>query len=312
MQLSLLLMKQIFSMFLQILMGFAVVKVGILEPKQSDVLSAFSIYVICPCMIINSFLVDMEAERLQGLIIAVIAMIIIHSLYVIITRVLEKKSLITNVESASLTYANGGNLVIPLVNALLGADQVIYCSAFSMVQNVFLWTHGMRLVGSGKKSSIKKIFLNPNMLAIFVGLILFLTGFPLPEILEDTISTVGGTVGPISMFMIGMVMGGVDFRQSFGRLRPYLICLGRLILCPLLFILLIRLSGVTKWLPFTKSVLLVSTLQMCAPVAVLVTQMANLYGSQEDARDAGAINVLSVIFCIITMPFIIWIYQVVC
>ena len=46
--------------------------------------------------------------------------------------------------------------------------------------------------------------------------------------------------------------------------------------------------------------------------AVSVTQFANLWGEGDDPKDAGSINVMSVLFCIVTMPFIFWIYQIIC
>ena len=58
--------------------------------------------------------------------------------------------------------------------------------------------------------------------------------------------------------------------------------------------------------------LMITTMAACAPVAVSVTQFANLWGEGDDPKDAGSINVMSVLFCIVTMPFIIWIYQIIC
>ena len=42
------------------------------------------------------------------------------------------------VEKASIVYSNAGNLIIPLVIAVLGEDKVIYASAFIAVQNILL------------------------------------------------------------------------------------------------------------------------------------------------------------------------------
>ena len=107
-------------------------------------------------------------------------------------------------------------------------------------------------------------------------------------------------------------MGGVNFRQTFGKFRLYGVCFGRLILYPLIFIFLVRLSGITFRMEGIRQVLLVTMLAVCAPVAVSVTQFANLWGEGEDARDAGSINVMTVLFCIVTMPLMVWIYQAVC
>lgn len=54
MQISILLMEQIFELFLMILMGFIIVKAGIVKEEDSKVLSKIILYLIIPCVIINS------------------------------------------------------------------------------------------------------------------------------------------------------------------------------------------------------------------------------------------------------------------
>ena len=58
MQISILLMEQIFELFLMILMGFIIVKAGIVKEEDSKVLSKIVLYLIIPCVIIIAFQVD--------------------------------------------------------------------------------------------------------------------------------------------------------------------------------------------------------------------------------------------------------------
>ena len=44
-----------------------------------------------------------------------------------------------------------------------------------------------------------------------------------------------------------------------------------------------------------------------APAAVMVTQLAQIYG--QDAKYASVINVMSVLFSIVTMPLITLLYE---
>ena len=48
-------------------------------------------------------------------------------------------------------------------------------------------------------------------------------------------------------------------------------------------------------------------LAACAPVAVMVTQLSQIHG--KDARYASVINIMSVIFCIVTMPLMVFLYE---
>ena len=55
MEISILLMKQIAELFLMILMGYLVVKAGIVTAEDSKVLSKIVLYLVIPCVIIHAF-----------------------------------------------------------------------------------------------------------------------------------------------------------------------------------------------------------------------------------------------------------------
>ena len=76
MQISILLMEQIFELFLMILMGFIIVKAGIVKEEDSKVLSKIVLYLIIPCVIINAFQVDYTKKTVNGLLIALAASVV--------------------------------------------------------------------------------------------------------------------------------------------------------------------------------------------------------------------------------------------
>ena len=70
MQISILLMEQIFELFLMILMGFIIVKAGIVKEEDSKVLSKIVLYLIIPCGDYKRFQVDYKKGFVNGLLIA--------------------------------------------------------------------------------------------------------------------------------------------------------------------------------------------------------------------------------------------------
>ena len=74
-------------------------------------------------------------------------------------------------------------------------------------------------------------------------------------------------------------------------------------------ILIFALSGAERLHPDAEYILMVVLLATSAPVAVMVTQLAQIHG--RDARYASVINVMSVIFCIVTMPLMVLLYEAV-
>ena len=72
-------------------------------------------------------------------------------------------------------------------------------------------------------------------------------------------------------------------------------------------ILLLYVSGAMKHWPFMIPVLQVSMLSAAAPPATLVSQMAVVL--DEEPFNASSYNIVGTILCVLTIPFIIFIYQ---
>ena len=67
MQISLILMQQIAQLFLILLMGYAVVKAGLLKASDSKVLSVVFVYLVMPCVVLNAFQIKDTPEIRTGL-----------------------------------------------------------------------------------------------------------------------------------------------------------------------------------------------------------------------------------------------------
>ena len=196
---SILLAKQLAVLFLIMGCGFLLVKLHLVKSQESRTLSVITLYLIMPCVIINAFQIDYSREIRDGFLLALLAAVLVHVILFLLCWILGKLLKFSSVEKASLIYSNAGNLIIPLVTAVLGKEWVIYASAFLCVQTVVLWTHGQSLMKESKGISWKKILSNINLIAIVIGILLFFTQLPLPSVLTDTIDTLSSTIGPVSM-----------------------------------------------------------------------------------------------------------------
>lgn len=307
MELSILLVKQIGSLFIMILFGYVVQKCHIVEFEDSKALSRLSLYLIFPCVIIDAFQIGYSQEKMLGLELAIAASIGVHILYIALSYVVKKITPINSIEEASLIYPNAGNLIIPLVAYVLGPEWVFYCSAYVAVQTVFVWTHGRSVIREAREFNLKQLLLNPNIMATIIGITLFVTKISLPSVVGNAVSATGSMVGPISMIIIGIIIGNMDLKDVFMNGRAYAVSAARLLIYPLVVAAMFGFSGMVYWHPQAERILLIVLLASAAPTASAITQMAQVYN--KDAYNASVINVMSVIFCIITMPVIVMIYQ---
>ena len=281
MEISILLMEQIAELFLMILMGYIIVKTGLLKGEDSKVISKIVLYLVIPCVIINAFQVDYTSEK------------VVLKLNV--------------VEATSIYYSNSGNLIVPLVTFILGKEWVLYGCVFMSVQLVFLWTHGKNTISREGKWDWKKIVFNVNMISVFAGVVLFFTKIRLPEIVDQSLSSVGSMIGPASMIVTGMLIAEMNLRNIFENVKVYFISFLRLVVIPVISLAILKISGLVNIHPDGKKLLLIVFLAVITPSASTITQMCQVYGN--DSKYASAINVMTTLLSIITMPLMVLLYQ---
>ncbi len=302
-----LLAQQIAVLFIIIVSGFALVKLGFLKTDDSQILSIICIYLVNPCVIVYAFQIDYSKNIRDGLLLAFVAAIVIHLIFFIVCWLLQHFFAVDEVERASIIYSNAGNLIIPLVVAVLGEDKVIYASAYIAIQNIILWTHGQSLMQGRTGINWHNILYNVNLIAIWLGIIFFFSGFKLPLLLGSAVKTIASLLGPVSMLILGILLAGIKWQDIFMDKRIYMVTAFRMVLCPMLVVLFLKYSGLASMVPDGLNILVVSLLAATAPSASMVTQMAQLYG--RNAKYASAINVVTTICCIVTMPLLVLLYQ---
>lgn len=309
MELSLLLAQKIAVMFLMMLCGFAVVRLGLMKAEDSKILTQLSVYIIIPCMVIDAFQIECTPDRLHDFLVMLLASALAHALFITCTMLLKRPLKLRRVEQLSMIYPNCGNLILPLVAWVFGDEMVFFATPYVCLQTVMIWTHGRALICSGQgKFDPKKIFLNINVICTLVGLALFVFKIELPSVVAGACDTLGGTIGPVSMLLTGMLIGGADLKRVFSQPRNYLICALRLIVFPVLLILVIRLTGLAK-LASSPAVPMITLLAASAPSATTVTNLAQVYDS--DPEIAATVNIITMVLCILTMPLINLLYQLV-
>lgn len=175
------------------------------------------------------------------------------------------------------------------------------------VQLIFLWTHCKKIIRRESSYDWKKIVLNINMISIVVGVILFFTRIRLPLIINDTIGSVGNMIGPASMIVTGILFAGMDLKKIFANRRLYFVSLLRMVVVPLIALLLIKLSHLAGISQDAPKIMLIVFLAVITPSASTVTQMCQVYGN--DSKYASAINVITTLSAIVTMPVMVLLFE---
>jgi len=301
-------MNQIIQLFIMIFMGFIIVKAKLLKAEDSKILSVIVLYLIIPCVIINAFQVDYTPQTVKGLLIALAGSVMTQVILLIVVSILGRVFHLNEVEVASIYYSNSGNLIVPIVTFILGKEWVLYGCVFMSVQLVFIWTHCKKIISRESTYDWRKIVLNINMISIAIGIVLFLTRIHLPAIINNTLSAVGSMIGPASMIVTGMLFAGMDFKQIFANKRVYFVSFFRLIIVPVIALFLIKCSQLSTFSSNGNKLMMIVFLAIITPSASTVTQMCQVYGN--DSQYASAINVVTTLLAIVTMPLMVMLFQI--
>ena len=293
------LVKQILQMFLLAGIGFLLFKGGKITLEGSKTLGNILIFGSLPAVIINGFRIERTAEHVSGLLWSALAALIVVMLSILISHFVFRKD---GVAAFATSFANPGFFGIPLIVASLGQGAVFYAAPFIAFLNIGQWTYGVsRLNGQPVLQGFqpKKLIKAPFVIAILVGIFLFVTQIKLPEILSSCLSSVAGLNTPLAMFTVGVYLAQTDLKKMLGRRSLYLISALRLLVIPGLSLLLLMLFPVS--MEQMRTVLLIVA---ACPVGSNVAVYAQLHN--KDYPYAVETVVISTLLSIVTIPFILY------
>ncbi len=299
METILILVYQILRMFLLAALGYFLFRGKKISQEGSRALGNILIYLALPATIIRGFLVERTTENLLGILYSAVAAALLLLISILISRAFFRKDAIAAFAGA---FSNPGFFGIPLIIVSLNLGAVFYVACFVAFLNIGQWTYGVSLLtGQPLRKGLqwKKLIRAPFIIAILIGLVLFLTQAELPDVLSDSLAVVASLNTPLAMFTVGIYLAQTDLRRMITHRPVYRVTLVRLLIIPAVSLLL--LSLLPKELYEMKLALLLAA---SCPVGSNVAVYAHLH--QKDYSYAVETVVISTLFSIITIPGIVW------
>lgn len=296
MELALIALRQTSVMFLLMGIGWALYRGGKISKEGSKELAALLLYVILPCAILNAFCTEYTAEKSRRLLFAFGLSLAALLLAVLVSRLIFRRHPIDHFGAA---FSNAGFMGLPMIQAVLGSEAVIYSAPFIALLNFLQWTYGVSVL-TGQKGglTLRKIVLNPILLSLAAGLACFYLRIPLPGVLSTAVSSVAAMNSPVAMIILGVYLAQTDLRSLFTCPRLYGNAAVRLLLIPGLTLALFRLLPASLW--EARLALLIAA---SAPVGANVAVYAQL--NDLDYAYASKSVCLSTLFSIWTLPLVI-------
>ncbi len=297
-------LNQVAILLILIIIGVVLTKTNILTEKGVKSMTDMVLMLVTPCVIIKSFVRKFDSSTLKALIISFIAAIGMHLLFIAVAHLLCRSNddARRRVLRFAVVFSNCGYMSIPLQQAVLGDDGVLFGASFVAIFNLFVWSYGIvEMSGDKKYISPKKLIVNPGIIGLTVGLIIFILSLDLPQIIYEPISYMASLNTPLPMIIIGYHLAQSNLIKGIKDKQSLFAIALRLIVLPTVVIGLLYLCGI-------RDTLLVSlSISACAPTAAVTTMFSSKFNKATDL----SVNIVSIstVLSLITMPLLVTLTQ---
>lgn len=288
------------------IVGFVCKKVDFIHDITVKDLTNLLLYLVSPCIIINSFLASFSKKKFQMFVLSMIAAIVVFFVAIIIASVFfgrikdfPRKAVL----KYSTVYSNAGFMGIPLVQAFLGSKGVFFSIPFLVVYNLFMWSHGIRLFSKRDerniRTKIQSLICNPNIIAAIVGLIIYIVQIKFPSIIDIPLKDLASINTPLSMLIIGSNLSEISLSEVFSNKISWQGTLFRNIIVPIISMFVLKLFQLSQ-LAYIALIIMIS-----CPIAGVVVLFSIL--NDFDVKLPTQLLCLSTLMSIFTIPLMIWI-----
>lgn len=291
---------QVLILFILIALGFLAGKIKIFGQEGIKSINNLMLYIVSPCVIVNAFQREFDILMLRNLLLSMLAGLISHALCYLFGFLLikNKDTSKQSILRFAGVFSNCGFMALPLADALLGSEGVFYASGYLAVFNLVVWTVGQYQMGKGQPNfAVRNAFINPNVIAVVIGLLFFFTSFKLPELIAVPVEYLAALNTPVPMLIIGYTISTQKLGQIVRIKEEIVPILIRLVIGPL------SLLGIMYLLGVRGALLTAVTISASSPVAAITAMFAIKFN--KDEKLGSKMVMVSTVFSLITMTLIV-------
>ncbi|GEL67418.1 malate permease [Marinilactibacillus psychrotolerans] len=312
-----------------ILLGFIARKKEIFNDQVGKILSKVVLTVALPALAFKAFMQDIDPSSLAEGRNVLIWGIAIYIILIVLSKPIFMKFKGDEQDTLRVLTIFGSTTFfgIPIVGAIYGTEGVLYASIFNIGYRIFLYSYGY-IKMSGLKmemKNVKSMFLNPIVLATFLGLFIWLVQGYLPQVTVATetgltevaflridqtapwlfqpMTYLAGIASPLAWLAIGSTLGEVSFKKAAASKTSWFYSFAKVILVPIINIAFLLILTLTNILPVSLVGLGTIVVMMATPTATVAAAYAISF--DKDALLASNASLLSTISAVVMMP--IWI-----
>ena len=294
-------------------LGFLLGKLKLISPKTNKDLVTLLLTVFMPASLFMAFPASYSDETsgifFSGLVGGFIVMIAITLLSLVIFNKKWYKGKMRYESQFALIFNNATFLGYPIISSTFGPQStaiVAYCG-FIIAFNIALFSYGVYLFKRKVDAKlILNVITNPNIIAVVLGVIVFMTSSKIPAFIDDAVVYTGSATTALSIICVGSLLSTAKFSQLLKKWKLAITAVIQLIVGPLAtYLLLVAIQYIARnaGIEFPDEVVVVCTLIQALPTATSLGLFASKYGGDE--KEASQLVTMSTLFSIITLPLMV-------
>ena len=291
------------SIAIIVVLGFLLGKFKLVSEQTNKQLTNLLLTVVMPAALFSAFPAEYNQESANLFNSGFLAGFLVMFSLIIVARIIFNKkwmkSELSRESQFALIFNNATFLGYPIVVSTFGPAGILAYCGFIVAFNIALFSYGIWLFE--QKISFKllhSIIFNPNIIAVLLGMVVFLLNVKLPDFVTDAVGYVGGATTPLSLICIGYMLSQAKLKKIITKWRLMIVAIIQLTVGPLATWALLTL------LHFPIEVVSVCTLIQALPTATSLALFAVKYGGNE--AESSELVTISTLFSIGTLPLMIF------
>ncbi len=286
-----------FLMFVEMAAGWALCRIGILQPKDRKILSALVVNLMLPCNIIAAFNMEMSGELLKQFMTILIISILIQVMCSIVAAHAynHEQPSVKKVLQYATVCSNSGFLGNAVAECVYGSMGLALGQIYLIPQRIIMWSAGISYFteGTSRKDVILRILKHPCIIAVELGLLRMIFQIPVPLAVDSVLSSFGRCSTPLIMLFLGMILAESGFGTLISK-RNLGFSVIRLVLLPMAVLAGCYLAHID---PMTAGL---SVLLTAMPAGSTTAVLAEQYNG--DTEFAANCVVLTTLLSIAALP----------
>ncbi len=294
----------IMPIFLTMILGYILKKIGIFDKHTTEKLNKSVFKVFLPLLIFYNVYTSEIADvfNFSLILYSVVSIVVVFLLSILFITLTEKDNSKRGVLVQGIFRSNFVIFGVPLSVSLYG-DEIVGTAAvlIAVITPLFNLLSVIILeIFRGTKPNLLKILkgiiTNPLIIASAVGLLALFSNIALPAFIEKTVCDISKASTPLALIALG---GSIDFKKAKNNIKQLIIGItGKLIITPAI----ILTTGIL--LGFRNAELAILIALSASPVAVSSFTMAREMDG--DSELAAQLQMFGTTICIITV--FLWIF----